>query len=73
MSRDLPDHPIIQNMERTGYPNGKEPVCPRCPVCDKECEEIYKDADFMIIGCDVCIRIIDAWEAPECFPGKEKQ
>ena len=29
----IPDHPIIRNMERTGYPDGKEPsqkvyLCP---------------------------------------------
>ena len=26
MNYDLPDHPVIQNMERTGYPDGKEPT-----------------------------------------------
>ena len=29
---DLPDHPIIRNLERTGYPDGKEPRYPHCPV-----------------------------------------
>ena len=23
MNYDLPDHPVIQNMERTGYPDGR--------------------------------------------------
>lgn len=32
MNYDLPDHPVIQNMERTGYPDGKEPIFPICPV-----------------------------------------
>ena len=41
MNYDLPDHPVIQNMERTGYPDGKEPTFPICPVCGEECEEIF--------------------------------
>ena len=68
MNYDLPDHPVIQNMERTGYPDGKEPTFPICPVCGEECEEIFRDN---IVGCDICIKQSDAWEEPECFPGKE--
>lgn len=30
--RYLPDHPVVQNMERTGYPDGKEPQFPHCPI-----------------------------------------
>ena len=69
MNYDLPDHPVIQNMERTGYPDGKEPTFPICPVCGEECEEIFRDLN--IVGCDICIKQSDAWEEPECFPGKE--
>lgn len=61
------DHPVIRNMERTGYPDGKEPAYPRCPICGKECETIYKDKEFSIVGCDICIRNVDAWDAKECF------
>ena len=43
MNYDLPDHPVVQNLERTGYPDGKEPHYPRCPICGEECETIYKD------------------------------
>lgn len=25
---DVPDHPVIRNMERTGYPDGKSPDTP---------------------------------------------
>ena len=66
---DRPD--LIQNMERTGYPDGKEPTFPICPVCGEECEEIFRDKDLNIVGCDICIKQSDAWEEPECFPGKE--
>lgn len=68
---NIPDHPVIRNMERTGYPDGKEPIYPRCPVCGAECEDIYKDKDLIIVGCDICVSRTDAWEEPECFPGKE--
>ena len=50
-----PDHPIIQNCERTGYPDGQEPKHPHCPVCFKRCSEIFKDKDTGIIGCNRCI------------------
>ena len=42
---DIPDHPVIRNMERTGYPEGKEPTYPHCPVCGEECDTIYKDKE----------------------------
>ena len=32
----IPDHPVIRNMEATGYPDGKYPKYPRCPVCGRE-------------------------------------
>lgn len=53
---DVPDHPVIRNMERTGYPDGKEPEYPICPICGEECETIYKSKDYDIVGCDECIR-----------------
>ena len=71
MNYDLPDHPVIQNMERTGYPDGKEPTFPICPVCGEECEEIFRDKDLNLGGCDIGIKPADAWAAPAGFPGKE--
>lgn len=69
---DVPDHPIIRNMERTGYPDGKEPRCPICPVCGEECETIYKTKNLDIAGCDLCVAAADAWEVPDCFPDYER-
>lgn len=67
-SLDLPDHPVIRNMERTGYPDGREPDTPRCPICGRECETIYYDKQCGdIFGCDECIKTIDAYDVPECF------
>lgn len=63
----IPDHPVIQNMERTGYPDGKEPIYPICPVCGNECETVYIDQDDTIVGCDMCVVQKNAWEEDECF------
>lgn len=62
-----PDNPVIRNMVRTGYPDGKEPAYPRCPVCGEECETIYKDRERDIVGCDNCLNSVDAWEVNKCF------
>lgn len=67
----VPDHPIIKNMELSGYPDGKAPQEPICPVCSSECETIYRDQDGEIFGCENCVKEIDAWDTPECFPDKE--
>lgn len=61
---DIPDHPIVQNCERTGYPDSKGAIWPHCPVCGEECETLYKDRFGAIVGCDVCIEELDAWDFP---------
>lgn len=63
-----PENPIIRNMERTGYPDGKEPRIPACPFCGEECETIYKDRFGRYVGCDQCVEQKDAWDVPDCFP-----
>lgn len=35
---------------------------PICPVCGRETDTFYKDKDGDIVGCDECIRSVDAWE-----------
>lgn len=67
----IPDHPDIQNCERTGWPDGAEPTYPRCPVCGNECSTIYKSSSGEIVGCDECLYTADAWEEDECFPEGE--
>lgn len=52
---DLPDHPVVANLIRTGYPDGKEPTYPRCPICGEECETLYEDRDGTVFGCDNCV------------------
>lgn len=57
----LPDHPVIRNLERTGYPDGDEPTFPLCPVCGEEAEDVYIDKYHEIVGCDSCVTKHDAW------------
>lgn len=63
MPHSIPDHPVIANMERTGYPDGKEPEPALCPICGGECETVYRRRDdHEIMGCDLCIEKIDPWD-----------
>lgn len=62
MSYLIPDDPVIRNMERTGYPDGKEPQQPICPVCGEECDTLYFN-DGQIVGCENCIETRNAWDA----------
>jgi len=62
------EHPIIANMERTGYPYVKEPQYPVCQICGEECYTIYKDRFGNVFGCDACVVTTDAWEVDDCFP-----
>lgn len=70
---DIPDHPVIRNMERTGYPDGKEPKTPRCPVCGANCGYIYTYKGSEVVGCDTCLTANDAYDVPECFTGEDSQ
>ena len=51
----LRDHPVIENLMATGWPDGKEPPVPHCPVCGAECDTAYKDRFGEIVGCDNCM------------------
>ena len=69
----VPDHPTIKNMELSGYPDGKAPEVPVCPVCGRECGYVFCNRDDEIVGCDECIKEINAWDTPECFPSRKEQ
>lgn len=67
----IPDHPIIRNMETTGYPDGTEPDEPRCPVCGASApDEIYMH-NRELIGCSTCIRAQNTDDNPE-FTAKDE-
>lgn len=61
-------NPAITNYLRTGWPGGKEPPVPVCPVCGEECLKVYRLGKFgRILGCDECLTEQRAWDAQECF------
>ncbi len=70
---NIPDHPVISNMERTGTPDGKNPTYPICPACGEECVIVYKDRFGAYIGCDGCVEAKDAWKVDVCFPESEDE
>lgn len=56
----VPDHPMIRNLERTGWPDGDEPVYPSCPVCgEPEADYFYQDEDGAILGCSECLHRVE--------------
>ena len=52
-------HPDITKMMRDGTLAKDEPPKIECHVCGKECEIFYK-ADTEVIGCENCIKSVDA-------------
>lgn len=65
---DIPDHPVVQNMERTGYPTANTPLEPVCPECNDQCDEFLFDELNQLIGCDSCVerKYPEEDEFPEC-------
>ena len=55
------EHPVIRNLERTGTPDGREPIDTSCPICDFFAEKFYI-RDGVVIGCNECIEEVDAVE-----------
>ena len=64
---NIPDHPVIQNMERTGYPDGKEPrrKIYLCPSCGLPCHTVYSNMYGEIFACDRCLSSDDAADVLE--------
>lgn len=52
---NMPDHPVIRNLERSGYPKGKCPEVYTCPFCGEEHEALYLDWNGEPVGCENCI------------------
>ena len=59
MNFDCPDAPYIREAEMFGMPS-PEPV--ECPICGKECEEIYEDRDGYVFGCEHCVKCHDSYD-----------
>ena len=56
-------HPDITYMEKYG---GDEGIEIECPICGYVCETFYK-RDGEIVGCDMCVEKVDAYEEMEDF------
>lgn len=55
------EHPDITAAQLYGYP--KKPLdMPECPICGKQCDEIYLNIYGEVVGCDVCIKVKDSFE-----------
>lgn len=67
----VPDHPVVANCMRTGYPDGKEPKVAHCSICGAECDTVYKNRDGDVVGCEDCVTVMAAQSVPECFPEPE--
>lgn len=68
---DMLEHPIITNVECTGYADGIDPAYPHCPCCGEVCETVYRDRYGAYIGCNECLTTRNAWEVEVCFPDME--
>ena len=58
----IPDAPWIRDAERYGVPEAPAPVC---PVCGEEAETLYVDIDGDVLGCDCCLKAVDAYDYRE--------
>lgn len=54
----LPDAPWIREAELYGEPGGDEIIC---PVCGKDAENFFLDDSNNVVGCDRCVREVDAY------------
>ena len=47
-------------MERTGYPDGKEPKMPICPCCGDPCHTFYSNQFGNVFACENCVSVDEA-------------
>ena len=55
------EHPDITRMNKYGTLSTEDEKPIFCPICGEECESFYK-LDGQIVGCDMCIEKVDAYE-----------
>lgn len=59
---ELRDHPVIENLCRTGCPDGREPEYPVCPHCGADAGTFYKNRTGEIVGCEICLHTVQYYE-----------
>lgn len=55
------EHPDITRMNKCGTLSTEDEKPVFCPICGEECESFYK-LDGRIVGCEMCIEKVDAYE-----------
>lgn len=55
------EHPDITRVNKFGTLSTEEEKPVFCPICGEECESFYK-LDGDIVGCDMCVENVDAYE-----------
>lgn len=55
------EHPDITRMNKFGTLSTEDEKPIFCPICGEECESFYK-LDGDIVGCDMCVEKVDAYE-----------
>lgn len=46
-------------------------IFPRCPVCGKDCDTVYKDRDGTIFACENCVTIADAYDEEDLYVSEQ--
>lgn len=57
----IPDDPRIVMAERYGVDGGGTKYV-TCPVCEEECSDIWLDGNGEAVGCNRCMRRVDAFD-----------
>jgi hypothetical protein len=52
----LRDHPVVEQIERTGYPAALEDERPLCPMCGQEIDFFITDIYNDVKGCTNCLK-----------------
>lgn len=55
---EISDHPVIREIETTGYPAGKGETVLKCPCCGEELSAddfVYTGYNGDIVGCEHCL------------------
>lgn len=55
----IPDAPWIRDAEINGMPDSEDVYC---PVCGEENPDTLYIVDNSVIGCECCVRRVDAYE-----------